>query len=150
MSDDTRVAREAAIRLLAQREHSQFELIQKLSRRGFGRDLLDDLLATLAEQGLQCDERFAEAFARARYAKGQGPLKIRAGLSAKGISQHLAAKACQQPELDWHAQCEQVFVRKFGDEPVTDYAQRAKCFRFLAQRGFARDHIDAAMSSSRR
>lgn len=144
--DDKRVAREAAIRLLAQREHSQFELTRKLLRRGFSRELLEDLVISLAEQGLQCDQRFAEAFVRSRYAKGQGPLKIRSGLGAKGICQQVAAEACQQPELDWHDQCQRVFERKFGHGPITDYAQRAKCYRFLAQRGFSRNHIDAALA----
>lgn len=147
MTDEAKAARESAIRLLAQREHSRFELTQKLSRRGHAREHIEDLLSRLQEQGLQSDERFAESFARSRYAKGQGPVKIQAGLASKGISQGLAIAACQQPELNWRDQCERVFHRKFGEVQVTDYTQRAKCYRFLAQRGFTRDHIDAILGN---
>ena len=58
---------------LARREHSRLELYQKLKQRQFEPDVINSELNKLLDEGLQSDERFAEAFLRSRIDKGKGP-----------------------------------------------------------------------------
>ena len=99
--------REKALRLLARREHSAWELRQKLrakagapapaadgeddeedesARAQRGRALLDALLAELVEIGAQSDSRFTEQICRLRYRTGRGPRKLRAELRGHQIA----------------------------------------------------------------
>ena len=48
---------------LARREYGQQELIDKLSGKGFARDIAEQAILTLTSEGLQSDQRFAEASA---------------------------------------------------------------------------------------
>ncbi len=48
---------------------------------------------------------------------------------------------------DFHALARQVRSRKFGAEPPAAWKERARQARFLQYRGFAGDHIKAAMGA---
>ena len=47
--------------------------------------------------------------------------------------------------MDWQAQLEEVWRRKFGTPPA-DAKERAKQGRFLAYRGYAMDGINRVLS----
>ena len=55
-----------AVGLLARRDHSRAELLQKLTARGFDITAVEALLDRLAAQRLQSDARFAEIYVRMR------------------------------------------------------------------------------------
>ena len=138
--------RRAAMDLLARREHSQLELSQKLQKRFSGQsEAIAEEINRLASEGLQSDARLAEAFIRARFNKGHGPVKIRAELKGKGVHSDLIAIAFEASEIDWFQLAERVAHRKFGDlsEVVTDRKEKARVARFLQQRGFSFDHISS-------
>ena len=63
MNDDGSAgrARHSALRLLARREHSQYELRRKLKARGYGERLVDELLAELITERFLSDTRYAAA-----------------------------------------------------------------------------------------
>ena len=61
---------------LARREHSRLELYQKLKQRQFEPDVINSELSKLLDEGLQSDERFAEAFLRSRIDKGLSLIHI--------------------------------------------------------------------------
>ena len=103
-------------------------------------------LEQLTAEGLQSDERLAEAFIRARANRGQGPIKIKAELRQKGISDQIISQAMLESEQDWFLLAADVAARKFREfEPNTkiDAKDRAKRSRFLQQRGFSFDHISS-------
>ena len=66
---------QAAVRLLASREHSRGELRRKLASRCGDDRLLEQALNNLTEQGLQSDGRFAEQYVLSRKRKGFGPAR---------------------------------------------------------------------------
>ncbi|MDP1932423.1 MAG: regulatory protein RecX [Gammaproteobacteria bacterium] len=78
--------RRTAMDLLARREHSRSELVEKLQRKysEASRHFLA-VLDQLEQDGLLSDERFAEAYVRYRRSRGFGPLLIRQELRGKGI-----------------------------------------------------------------
>ncbi|MFY0989433.1 regulatory protein RecX [Halomonas sp. C05BenzN] len=140
--------RDDAIRLLARREYSRAELLERLSARGHDAADILACLDALAEEGLQSDARFAESFLRSRIARGQGPRKIRAELERRGIDRDgiraAFAESGEAGEADWFALACETLARRFsgpGDTP----RERARRERFLAGRGFDFDQLRHAL-----
>ncbi|MBN1008331.1 regulatory protein RecX [Amphritea pacifica] len=141
-------AKSAAIGLLARREHSRKELRDKLASRCEAVDL-EAVLDDLAGNGYQSDQRFTESFIRMRAGQGQGWVKIRFELQRKGIDNELVAAVSEATEIDWFALAQEMYQRKYRTElDRSDYKERAKRMRFMAQRGFTSEQINYAIESA--
>jgi regulatory protein len=143
---DTKDIRLAAMDLLARREHSRLELEQKLRKRFSDQlETIESELDKLAAEGLQSDERLAEAFIRARSSRGQGPSKIRMELKGKGLADEAISLAFEVAEVDWYELVQAVAQKKFGEQLDNgpDLKLKAKVSRFLQGRGFSYDHISS-------
>ena len=122
--------------LLARREHGTAELRGKLLARGYDPAEIDPALETLSHEGLLSDERFVEAFVHGRIERGQGPVRIRAELRQRGVSEALIEAVLDERDPAWLERAETVRRRKFGAEPPADYREQARQGRFLQYRGF--------------
>ena len=131
----------SALRMLTRREHSLFELEQKLTQKDFEQQQIDQALARLVEQGYQSDERFAEAFIRLRHNQGKGPVKITAELKQRGVT-HFDLSV-----FDFFELAKTVRLKKFGDTVPNNYQEKAKQQRFLQSRGFSFEQINHAIDS---
>lgn len=129
--------------LLARREHSRLELERKLSAREFDRDLIADVLDELEQDGLLSLERFGQSFVASRYAKGQGPRRIRLELAERGVE--LESAWLEDEQFDWDALARDTRVRRFGAAKPSDLKERARQTRFLEYRGFSHDQIRQAL-----
>jgi len=141
MADDRTKAgradpREAALRLLARREHSFSELKRKLKRKGWPASDVEAVVQDLADAGLQSDSRFAESYARSRAEKAYGPLRIRAELSERGIDRALVERALAELQIDWLAQAAKWYGRRFGDGRPDELKEKSRRQQALARRGF--------------
>lgn len=148
VSEQKSSPRNDAIRLLARREYSRAELVQRLALRAHAPEAVTACLDELAESGLQSDQRFTESFLRSRVMRGQGPLKIRGELERRGIERALIAEtlsdAEREGEVDWFSLAADTLARRFtttGDSP----RERARRERFLASRGFSFDQVRYAL-----
>ncbi len=137
-------ARKKAMDFLARREYGQAELIKKLSDKGYKRDIVEHAVHQLTDEGLQCDDRFAEAFVQSRINQGKGPVRIRLDLGQRGIPDATIELAIEAARADWHGLAEAVRQRKFGTEYPKDFKGKARQMRFLQYRGFEQDHVQAA------
>jgi len=134
--------RRVSLDLLARREYSQVELRRKLAERDLPEGLVDEVLEALAAEGLQSDARYVEAFVHSRIERGQGPVRIRQELRARGAPDDLAVAAlADEDRAAWRARAERVRRQKFGDALPSDWAGKVKQAKFLQQRGFAMEHI---------
>lgn len=106
--------------------------------------MIEATLAELAAEGLLDNARFAEAFVHARILRGQGPQKIRAGLRERGIDAVQIDACLAEHEALWQERVEAVRCKRFGPELPVDYRERARQMRFLLQRGFTSEQINAA------
>lgn len=138
-------ARRAAMDLLARREHSFKELIQKLSNR-FEEEDIRPALEKLRDENLQSDQRYLEAYIRFRKNKGFGPLKIEAELYPKGLDSEQIRACLYAEDNDWAELCQQALVKRFTVFDKSNMKERAKCERFLMQRGFSHELIRAAIN----
>jgi regulatory protein len=150
MNDNTTVVSPAKIRfaamdLLTGREISRAELAKKLNKRFDKDSAIGEVLDQLQLEGLQCDQRFAEAFVRSRRHRGQGLTRIRGALREKGIGPELCASALEKAEIDWFALAREVADRKFGRQPAVNPKEKAQRTRFLIYRGFNIDQIKHAI-----
>lgn len=137
----------AAVRLLARREHSVEELVRKLQTRGHETASVERVVARLRDKKLVSDDRFASSFVHHHAQRGQGPIRIRAGLRQQGITDESIEGLLNTADLDWNAIAAGVRQRKFGAAPPRNMAERAKQTRFLQYRGFSSDQIRAALKS---
>jgi regulatory protein len=141
---DPRAIREAALGLLARRDHATHELERKLMERGFDVAAITPVLAELAAEHFLDDERYVEHFVAYHAARGQGPMRIAAelrqvGIPAESVDRQLGAIA------DWRERARTVRRKKFGAGLPKDFKGRARQARFLEYRGFLADHIRAAL-----
>lgn len=138
---EPRSIRNVAMNLLARREHSAYELKQKLKFREFDVEGIDAALDSLRKGQLQSDNRFAESYVNHRVNAGYGPIKIRHELRQKGISDELVDEYLPGSGAQWNRAMEQQRIKKFGKEIPADYSLRMKQARFLQNRGFSPDSV---------
>jgi regulatory protein len=142
---DEPACRRTGLDLLARREHSRLELSRKLTARGFESPVVAAALDALEESGALAAERFTESFIRARVAKGQGPVRIRAELAQRGIGADAAEQLLKEADLDWRGLARTARAKRFGAALPRDYAERARQARFLEYRGFDGAAVRAAL-----
>ena len=124
---------------LARREHSQLELCQKLSRKGFESSEIRAVLDDLVMNNWQSDQRFAESFFKQCLARGLGPLRIVYELRQRGITDEQTVMG--EGQVDWEKQLISVYQKKFGDNILLTAREWAKRLRFLQYRGFSSEMI---------
>ena len=145
MAKTPRSIREAAMDYLSRREHATYELSQKLLAKGYESEVVSAALERLSDQGLLSDERFTEAFINQRINRGSGPLKIRAELRQKGISDAMIGTFLNERDVIWQESALAVRIRKYGSEEPSDLKERARQSRFLQSRGFSSEQTRYAM-----
>ncbi|MFK7862686.1 MAG: regulatory protein RecX [Pseudohongiellaceae bacterium] len=131
---------------LARREHSFFELSQKLSRKFPEANLeqLLEVLSALREENLQSDERFTESYVRYRRSKGFGYLHIRADLLNRKVSESLLEVYLEANE-GWCEILNTLIEKKLKAKPGQSLVYGSKEHRrlqsFLTSRGFTGEQI---------
>lgn len=126
-----------ALLYLSKRDHSIRELVQKL-KKNYSPDEIEAALIFLQENNwLKKPEKLAEDFAQQLGRKNRGILQIQRKLMQKGLPRVKA-----NPEHELEKACSLV-QRRFSD--LSTLEQKAKAYRFLAQRGFTTSTISLAL-----
>ncbi|MBV53275.1 MAG: recombinase RecX [Coxiellaceae bacterium] len=131
--------REHAMNFLANRDHSQHELRCKLARHDYESDAIDQALQVLAEEGLQCDARFADSYVSSKSQAGYGPRYIIQQLQQRQVSSDLITQAIRMVE-SWDSIIARVWSKKYtaSMQSVKEQAQQR---RFLLSRGFDAEQV---------
>ena len=135
-----------AYRLLGRREYSVLELDQRIRRKWpqLESTAVDGLIGALVEENLLSDERFAESFVRSTLQRHQGPLRIRAALRARGLSDAVIAGQLDQHSGQW-SELAAEWLRRQHPGPL-DFDARKKFYRRLVNRGFTHDQAMDALT----
>jgi regulatory protein len=132
--------RRRAMDYLARREHSRFELFNKLSDKfpEASVEQLEVVLDQLVSDRLLSDERFVESYVRGRVGRGYGPLYIRFQLRQRRVAEELIESALAQEDAFWVEALADVVRRKSGNSqlPVRGSTAWLKMQRFVQSRGF--------------
>ncbi len=145
---DPAVVRAKALELLARREHSRWELRQKLIQRGFPAERIEPVLDRLAEERLLDEARYAELYACTRADKGYGPLRIARELREHGVPEDQVAATLATLEGDWLAKLRELHRKRFKSLVPADAAGRMQQTRVLRQHGFTLDQIKRLFAAS--
>ena len=136
--------RERALRLLARREHSRFELARKLGQAGFAQRDIAELLDEFEEKNWLSDRRFAESYVADHRAKA-GSVKLAYDLRQRGVPDSVIEAVLSINRDSELERAREVWQKKFGVAPV-DAADQARQIRFLQSRGFTPTVIRRAIS----
>jgi len=146
---DVPVLRRAAMDLLARREHSHYELQQKLKKKFPGNDLGSFLsvLDRLSDEGLQSDERFAESYSRYRKNRGFGYLHINSELKKRHVDQDLVDHYLFSDDEDWHLILLTLISKRVEESKYVERGSKEhrKIVKFLESRGFQAFEIRKAL-----
>lgn len=137
MQSDTR---QAILNLLAKRDHSQQEIIQKLTAKGYPLEELQEIITDLIKTNLINDHRLTENYIQSRRNKGYGPKRIDLELQQRGIANEVIAAYLQINDNAWLVEAYKVWQKHFKNK-AQDYKNKAKQMRFLMYRGFTTAHI---------
>jgi regulatory protein len=143
VSAAAKAIKETCLRWLARREHSQKELFTKCVAKGFAQEDILPIIDELARQGWQDDNRYAESYARHRIQKGYGPVAVLYELKQNGVGTVNLDDAVQSVAGSWLDLLEQVYHKKYTRDIPLSRQEWAKRSRFLLQRGFTPDLINA-------
>ena len=131
-----------ALDLVSRREHSRYELMQKLDKRYPNTTpIIEDVLDKLETNKILDDERFAEMYLNSRARKGFGPKKIEVELNSRKVNSLFISNAIEAYET-WLENAQKVLKKKFKDQKPVDYQSKMKQKQFLFSRGFSAPIID--------
>ena len=133
--------------LLARREHSVLELRRKLLQKGFDEGDTESVIERLRENNLLSDERFAETYINMRRQRGYGPLRIAQELKERGVDSELSVRYLEGLENEWQTVMIQQYSKKYGNEAIDEFKEKAKRMRFLQGRGYSLDMINSFINN---
>jgi regulatory protein len=133
-----------AYRLLGRREYSVFELDRRIRQKWPEATAVEELVEALVDENLVSDERYAESFVRFRLQRFQGPLKIKAALRTKGISDALISRELNAHSEEWTDLATQWLERQ--NPGSIDFEKKKKYYRRLTSRGFTHDQAMDALN----
>lgn len=119
MTNEQKAVYEKAIELLARREHTEFELTQKLAKRGFDSQDIRVVVLRLEKHGYLSLDRFLDEFLNERLRRCVGPLKITSQLRSRGVRDFAIQQAVNRLDPDWGELAKTALYRKnilFRDE----------------------------------
>jgi regulatory protein len=130
-----------ALKFLARREYSAFELKTKLKQLGFEAKDIVSVLGELKQKNWQSDSRFAENYFSFRSKRGFGPLKISAELEARRVDLEIITQVVNQDQDFWFDLIKSQKNKKYGSKKPRDFREKARQMRFLQSRGFTLEQI---------
>jgi regulatory protein len=144
------MAKDYAVRLLAKRDYSEYELshkiIQRLQKNGgtSAEAVAAEVCTWLCELDYLNDRRFCERYVRAAISKGQAEIRIRHELRQRRVAETLVDEVLAETDIEWLDIAQEVLARKFK-QPLTEPKAKAKAIRLLQYRGFSGDQVYTAL-----
>lgn len=132
-----------AFNLLNRKDYTEFELVEKLSNKGFGEATIVDVVEYLKEKRFIDDERYVENYIYFRLKSGYGKFKIVHDLKKKGVDESLIYDKLK--DINELESARDVFERKMEILKNKDNAT-SKIFQFLQRRGYSYDTINELLN----
>ncbi|WP_176701313.1 regulatory protein RecX [Gilliamella sp. Gris3-2] len=149
-----------AVQLLAQRDHSSYELSQKMifffakklqSTEDEYHDQLSTLKAEIQDVVEYCinqnwinDTHYIEKYIVMRANKGYGKYKIAMELKQRGLSVDLSHQLLQTSDINWENLAYKQLLKKIKQIKPENNNKKQKAIQFLVARGYTQDDIKAA------
>ncbi|MBO6536054.1 MAG: regulatory protein RecX [Balneolaceae bacterium] len=142
--------RDYFIRLLARRDHSRQELVQKAHKKGYTNAEIDSILDELEEKKYIRNDVFARKFAQDKFNFNHwGKQKIRMELKKKGIKSYDIEQALEELGNDEILEKMEYLVLKAKPRflRAEKSKRRKKIFDFLIRKGYDSAHVMKVLPS---
>ncbi|MDJ0816095.1 MAG: regulatory protein RecX [Desulfobacterales bacterium] len=148
---DYQRALNSALRILTGRDHSRYELVQKLKQRGFPPDIIEKVVLECERLDYVDDNRTSRVYIRKLMRKGYGAKRIRVELERKGLSERPDQGVISQmisdiDELEVAGRIIKKNIKRFERE-IDPRKRKNKIYRFLLARGFSAETIGNLLKS---
>lgn len=134
-----------AVNLLSRRDHSERELMTKLTQKGYT-DGAEEAIAKLRDSGYVSDERFARLYVRELQTfKKYGKRRIEQELFRKGIDREIISEVLEETDFD-ESELVSLIERKYG-RYLGDEKGIAKTVNGLLRMGYSYGEIRDALKT---
>ena len=146
-----------AVQLLAQRDHSSYELTNKIiqfftkkikcSEDEYYEQLNQlkietaDVIQYCTNQNWMNDTQYIEKYIVMRANKGYGRYKIAMELKQRGLSTDLIHELLRILDINWLYNAHKQLLKKFKQVNVKNISEKQKVTQFLVTRGYTQDDI---------
>ena len=146
-----------AVQLLAQRDHSSYELTNKIiqfftkkikcSEDEYYEQLNQlrietaDVIQYCTNQNWMNDTQYIEKYIVMRANKGYGRYKITMELKQRGLSTDLIHELLRILDINWSYNAHKQLLKKFKQVNVKNISEKQKVMQFLVTRGYTQDDI---------
>jgi regulatory protein len=141
------------LKMLGRRELSEQQVRQRLARKDYEPDEIDEAIARLRAERAINDQRVAEAIARTETAiRKRGKVRVRLQIERAGIAKATAKAAIDEvfEAIDDDALLESSLRKRLhGRETIADEREFARLFRYLIGQGFESDRVLKALKAYR-
>lgn len=135
-----------ALKLLTRRDHSQYELTQKLAI-DYPDDEVTEAIERCQQEHWLDDTRFAESYIRYRSDRGYGPLRITQELKQKGVDSDTISTAYHEAEVQWREVLFRFMERRYqSDFSAPDLM---KFQQYFLRKGFSLEVIRQCLTKLR-
>ena len=142
-----------ALKMLSGRELTERQVRQRLGRRGYDADAIDDAIERLKCDRSLDDERAAKAMAHTETTlRKRGRLRVTRRLQAAGIAPAVARRATQEvfQTIDADALLASALQKRLrGREQIADDREFQRLYRYLIGQGFESDRVLALLRRHR-
>jgi regulatory protein len=141
------------LKMLGRRELSEKQVRERLARKAYEPDEIDEAVARLREERAINDQRVAEAIARMETGiRKRGKVRVRLQLERAGISRETAKQALDSvfEGIDDEALIEASLRKRLRGETIADDREFQRLFRYLVGQGFESDQVMRALRSKHR
>jgi regulatory protein len=146
------LAKKAALRLLASRNHSSFEVRKKLLQKKIKPDMVEKILEYLVDANLLNDEKFAREYAsELSKRKHFGSSRIKLELRKKGIEDTIVKDIMKKSSADLESEKKNLelaaskYLKHFSKK--LSPSEKQKLVNFLYRKGFSWDLISLYFKS---
>jgi regulatory protein len=141
------------LKMLGRRELSEQQVRQRLARKQYSQDDIDEAVARLRAERAIDDQRVAEAIARTETGiRKRGKVRVRIQLERAGIAKETARMAIDGVfgALDDDALLQSSLQKRLrGRDSIADDREFARLFRYLIGQGFESDRVMKALKAYR-
>ena len=142
-----------ALKMLSGRELTERQVRQRLGRRGYDADAIDDAIERLKRDRSLDDERAAKAMAHTETTlRKRGRLRVTRRLQAAGIAPAVAQRATEEvfQTIDADALLASALQKRLrGREQIADDREFQRLYRYLIGQGFESDRVLALLRRHR-
>lgn len=138
-------AYDRAIRYVALRMRSEWELRQYLKRKEYDEPTIELILNKLSEKGMVDDQRFAQAWVENRHLlKTISKRRLQQELRQKRVADDVIRTVLENDETDEQSELKALIAKK---QQITRFQDPIKLMQYLSRQGYSYDDIKSAMQN---